>query len=215
DVKLNLYGSLSIPRNNPNYFGELYAEYNFTKEILRGSLHSNIMLPAQTGSIILAKEMKMEYYSDKNGYSMSSTNIQATVLGLMEFSGTFDFTKPTQGVLTGIASGSLTMEQDYKVAADIVVGDIEAGLELKFEALTQLKITETDISGEFSSTIEGTAYLQFSNSLLGTTRLGASYSGEAEFKRENQINTLTGNFILQFEAMGKNISHQENINLTL
>ncbi|MDH5380730.1 MAG: hypothetical protein OEW75_07760, partial [Cyclobacteriaceae bacterium] len=47
DVKLNLYGSLSIPRNNPNYFGELYAEYNFTKEILRGSLHSNIMLPAQ------------------------------------------------------------------------------------------------------------------------------------------------------------------------
>lgn len=212
DTQLNMIGEVKLPADNPNFLGQLTANYNLSQDILNGSIVTTVKIPAKTGKIVNAVNNSLKFHYSEEGYWMKSNTLKAKVFNVIDFEGKFNYIKnglySEEGYLYGVAS--LNFQKSFE--AEFFLGSIQGDIGIAFEALAELEWTEQVVNGRIDATISGSTNVNFTNSFLGTIEIASSFEGLGSVEYRSGTTQLFASLDFELEAMGESVTINKEIN---
>ena len=214
-IELSLVGELSVPKNDPNFKGELVVNYNITDNVVDGTLSSNIAFPAKSGAILKGTDLGFDFKYADTGWEIQGQDLSASVFNKLQFSGGISLTGSTGKPFEGSLLGRFDFDYHYTFKGDYTVGSLEASLDLAIKASAVLTLKENDLEGKISSTINGAMALKVTSALLGTVEVASSFDGQAEIERSDNRNNLSARVDFQLEVLSTQWDYSKDIAVEL
>ena len=211
--ELLMEGSLKIPRNEPNFTGTLRARYTLPDNTAEGSLVSDIMVPSNSGKLLKGKNMALNFSYNEKGWSVQSSNLRASILNTLTFSGNADM-KSSNNFITGKLMGSIDYSYDYQFNKSYWFGTFDGAFDFDFSSSTMLELTDKTIKSELKTSVSRSTSFSFTCT-LNTAMASASFDGETTVKLEGTSRSIRGTLHFEYESTLKSGKFDTDINIAL
>ncbi|MEN8251068.1 MAG: hypothetical protein ABFS32_19195, partial [Bacteroidota bacterium] len=213
---LNLDGQISIPKQNSVAVGKVNANYKLPDHTLAGSLGLDVNVPPSTGKV-LNGNFEMKYAAGGGNWSVSSTDISASLFREVQFTGNIALAGSTDkdtfsGVLSGSAAYDFSIRKDFKILA----WNLRAQLATGFNFKGDIAFDDTGAEGNVSLNIYANGDIGVENDIGGyDTVIGISGSSLAQLKFNRENVTVTGQMDVTFTFKGFEYGETIHINQTI
>ncbi|TAJ12602.1 hypothetical protein DMA11_11950 [Marinilabiliaceae bacterium JC017] len=132
-ASLSLQGTIIAPKTNPVFRGEANITLAMPSYDIYGNIEADVKIPAKSGWILNANQT-VKFNMTERVKSFSTTNMNASILKVMNFNGSFDNTRNYNeaGVLTS-AKGHLDGNLGYGFTSQIKKEGTGYSLDCKFD----------------------------------------------------------------------------------
>lgn len=169
EVDISLIGTVKAPRYNPVFTGELNANYTMPSHVVSGSLSTDLKIPATSGKVFNGN-FAIDFYAGNGDWSVNSSNISASILEEINFTGSVDIEGEFQSnSFTGTLQGGAAYDYRKEYRFEAFGADLYARFNAGFNFNGQISVLESGFSGNLNVRI-------YANGALGVET--TLYDGE-------------------------------------
>jgi len=158
--EFNFTGTVDMPRKKPVFKGMVNVNYKSVDESFCGNVGIECRIPSNSGRIINTNNINLQFYRTDSKFSLEGTNMSATVLSLLNFTGNIAYERINHEVtgeaisISGDISGSISYGYDVDFEYDWGGAEISGGVDVELGAEMTARFNNTECQGSFGGYID-------------------------------------------------------------
>lgn len=221
EFEFNFTGTLDMPRNQPVFKGMANIDYLSRDNSFSGNVGIDCTIPSESGRIVRTENLKLAFYRSNSKFTLEGTNMSATVLSLLEFTGNISYERKNHAItgeaisIHGEIKGAVNFGYDVDFDYDFGVANINGGASVDLGAQMSASFSNTHCQGSFGGYIdvEGNLELTAFEDLF-TWQVAAEAHANATITYSNEYVKLNANANFMFETKRKTYKTDYNFNKT-
>jgi len=191
EIDISLIGTVSAPRYNPVFTADLNANYKMPSNVVSGDISTELKIPSSTGKVFKGN-FAVDFYAGNNEWSVHSSNISASILEEVNFTGGVDLEGQfTTGSFTGTLAGNASYDYTKNYNFEAFGASLYANLNAGFNFNGNIQVLESGFSGNLYVRIYANGTLGINTSVYDGS-ISVQSDCEAEVSYANNQGRLRG-----------------------
>ena len=215
-LSMILNGNLKVPRFKPVLSGEMQVNYKLPDNTISGGVQAELNVPPQSGKAFRG-QFDMDFNVAASEWSVSSSQISASLLEKIDFNGNIDLkgktgTENISGYLSGVSSYEFSKDYEFSMFSF----DFKASVDAGFNFQGRINFSDTGLDGKAQIYVYVNGELGVTTSMLGYSKLiELSGNMRSAVSFNNTSATLEGKLTMKVNVFGNERSVDVNIIQTI